>query len=62
MRVVITNLFTAECELTGKETECVELHLNESQKRPPAIIAAGELLKFIRFTKTQEEKQESAKN
>lgn len=60
MRIVIKNLVTAECELTGKNTECVEVCLDESRKQPPAIIAAGELLKLIRFTKTQEQKQETA--
>lgn len=57
--VVITDLLpAAECELTGKSAvECVRVRLDEST--PEAVIATKELLRILRFRKTQQEKMDS---
>ena len=56
MRVLITDLFTGECELTGKkDAECVRVKLDETA--PDAVIAIQELLRLLRFQKRQNDKQ-----
>ncbi len=59
MRIIISDLLTAVCELSGKETECVEVQLTETKSSTPAIVATGELLKLVRFSKVQEEKSKT---
>ena len=55
MNVVIHDLVTAECELSGKaNVECVRVTLDE--KTPEAIISTAEFVKFLRFKKKQESK------
>ncbi len=56
MRIVISDLLNAQCELSGKESECVEIQLSDGKPTTPAVVATGELLKLVRFTKAQEEK------
>lgn len=57
MRVVISDLFIGDCELTGKsETECVRVQLGEAS--PESVIATKELLRVLRFHKTQQSKLE----
>ncbi len=56
MRVVITELTTGTCELSGKtETEVVRVQLDENS--PPAVIATSSLIKLLRFKQTQQAKQ-----
>ncbi len=52
MRVVITDLLTAECELTGKaNVECVRVQLDEST--PEMVIQPNEMIRLLRFKKKQ---------
>ena len=56
MRAVITDLFTGECELTGKSgAECVRVQLDDAA--PEAVIATSELIRLLRFQKKQHDKQ-----
>ena len=56
MKVLITDLFTGECELTGKnDVECVRVQLDEAA--PVAVIATSELVRLLRFSKKQHDKQ-----
>lgn len=61
MRVLITDLFMGECELTGKtDAECVRVKLDEAA--PEAVLATSELIRLLRFQKKQHDKQaESSK-
>ena len=60
MRVLITDLFTSECELTGKsDAECVRVVLGEQS--PEAVIATSELIRLLRFTKRQHDKSGAVK-
>lgn len=55
MRVLITDLFTGDCELTGKcDAECVRVVLDEAA--PEAVIATSELIRLLRFQKKQHDK------
>lgn len=59
MRVVISDLFIGECELTGKsEIECVRVQFDDSS--PEAVIATTELFRLLRFQRKQKEKQDKA--
>jgi hypothetical protein len=61
MRVVISDLFIGECELTGKsETECVRVQFDDSS--PEAVVATTELFRLLRFQRKQKEKQDKAKS
>ena len=54
MRVVVSDLFVGDCELTQKsgcEVACVQL-----DGQPETVIAASELIRWLRFTKKQLEK------
>lgn len=60
MRVLITDLLTTECELTGKcDVECVRVVLDEES--PEAVIATSELIRLLRFRKKQCDKAEASK-
>ena len=53
MRVVISDLLTGECELTGRSNvEVVRVQLDEAT--PEVLIAAKELVKLLRLKKRQE--------
>ncbi len=55
MNVVIHDLVSGECELSGKaNVECVRVTLDE--KTPEAIISTAEFVKFLRFKNKQESK------
>ncbi len=61
MRVLITDLLTTECELTGKsDAECVRVVLDEES--PEAVIATSELIRLLRFRKKQCDKVEASRN
>ena len=60
MRVLITDLLTTECELTGKsDAECVRVVLDEES--PEAVIATSELIRLLRFRKKQCDKVEASR-
>ncbi len=60
MNIVITDLLTSECELTGKsDAECVRVVLDEDS--PEAVIATSELIRLLRFHKKQHDKAEAAR-
>lgn len=60
MRVVISDLATGECELTGKsDVECVRVMLDEAS--PEAVIATSELIRLLRFQKKQHDKAEAVR-
>lgn len=53
MRVVITDLLIAECDLSGKSgVECVRVQLDENT--PEVTITPAELAKQLRLKKKQE--------
>ena len=53
MRVVITDLLTGDCELTGRSNvEVVRVQLDEAT--PEVLISAKELVKLLRLKKRQE--------
>ncbi len=53
MRVVITDLVTGTCDLTGKENvECVKVHLDDSPTEVHCVPA--ELIKLLRLRKKQD--------
>lgn len=55
IKVVITDLVpSSECELTGKTGECVRVQLDPTT--PEAVIGTKELLRILRFRKTQQNK------
>lgn len=55
MNVVIHDLVSGECELSGKaNVECVRVTLDE--KTPEAVISTAEFVKLLRFKKKQESK------
>ena len=57
MNVVIHDLVSGECELSGKaNVECVRVSFDE--KTPEAIISTAEFVKLLRFKKKQEEKKD----
>jgi hypothetical protein len=59
MHVVITDLFTGDCEFTGKSNvECVRVQFDESE--PEAVIACNQLVRVLRFRKTLLTKQSPA--
>lgn len=52
MKVVITDFLIADCELCGKSgVECVKATLDP--QTPEAVISTAELVKVLRFQKTQ---------
>ena len=54
MRVVITDLLTSSCELSGKsDVECIRVQLDEST--PEMVVMPAELLRLLRFKKKQQE-------
>lgn len=56
MKVVITDFLVADCEFSGKSgAECVRAFLDDVT--PEAVISTAELIKWLRFKKKQEEKQ-----
>lgn len=58
IHVVITDLVpSSECELTGKTGECVRVRLDPTT--PEAVIGTKELLRILRFRKTQQDKLDS---
>ena len=58
MKIVITELFTGECELTGKkETECCRVKLDEAA--PEAVVATSELFRLLRFHVKQVQKKQA---
>ena len=58
INVVITDLMpSSECELTGKTGECVRVQLDPTT--PEAVIGTKELLRILRFRKTQQNKIDS---
>lgn len=60
LRVVISDLLVAECELTGKtETECVRVQFDDES--PDAVIATTELFRLLRFQRKQMEKRQQAR-
>ena len=60
MKIVITDLFTGECELTGKnDAECVRVVLDEES--PESVIATSELIRLLRFRKKQCDKVEASR-
>ena len=60
MKVVISDFLTAECEFSGKsDAECVSVCLDDAT--PEAVISTAELIKWLRFKKKQEEKQQDNK-
>ena len=55
MNVVIHDLVSGECELSGKSNvECVRVTLDEGT--PEAVISTAEFVKFLRFKKKQASK------
>ncbi len=55
MNVVIHDLVSGECELSGKSNvECVRVTLDE--KTPEAVISTAEFVKLLRFKKKQASK------
>lgn len=56
LHVIITDLIpSGDCELTGKTgIECARVRLDEAT--PEAVIATKELLRILRFRKTQQTK------
>lgn len=58
MRVLITELFTGECELTGKkDIEVVRVKLDEAA--PEAVVATSELFRLLRFHVKQIQKKQA---
>lgn len=59
LHVVITDLLpSGDCELTGKTgVECARVRLDSTT--PEAVIATKELLRILRFRKSQQEKIDS---
>jgi hypothetical protein len=58
MRVLITDLFTGECELTGKkDAECVRVKLDDAA--PEAVVATSELFRLLRFHVKQVQKKQA---
>ncbi len=58
LEILITDLETSsECELTGKVGECVRVRLDP--KTPEAVIGTKELLRLLRFRKSQQNKIDS---
>lgn len=58
INVVITDLVpSSECELTGKTGECVRVRLDPTT--PEAVIGTKELLRLLRFRKSQQNKIDS---
>lgn len=59
LQVIITDLLpSGDCELTGKSgVECARVRLDGTT--PEAVIATKELLRIIRFRKSQQEKIDS---
>ena len=61
MNVVIHDLVSGECELSGKaNVECVRVTFDE--KTPEAIISTAEFVKLLRFKKKQEENKDSPRS
>ncbi len=59
INVVISDLVpSSECELTGKTGECVGVKLDPNS--PEAVIGMKELLRLLRFRKTQQDKLDVA--
>ena len=59
MNVVIHDLVSGECELSGKtNVECVRVSFDE--KTPEAIISTAEFVKLLRFKKKQASKGDAA--
>ena len=59
LEILITDLeLSSECELTGKVGECVHVQLDPTT--PEAVIGTKELLRILRFRKTQQNKIDSA--
>ena len=59
LNIVITDLEpSSECELTGKTGECVRVQLDPTT--PEAVISTKELLRLLRFRKTQQNKIDSS--
>lgn len=56
LHVVITDLLpSCSCELTGKsDVECVRVRLDDTT--PEAVIGTKELLRLLRFRKSQQNK------
>ena len=55
MNVVIHDLVSGECELSGKSNvECVRVTFDE--KTPEAVISTAEFVKLLRFKKKQASK------
>lgn len=53
MRVVITDLVTGTCDLTGKsDTECVKVLFDDST--PEVVCVPAELIKLLRLKKKQD--------
>ena len=53
MRVIITNLLTANCDVSGKtNVECVLVQLDDNT--PEVTITPAELVKLLRLKKKQE--------
>jgi hypothetical protein len=53
MRVVITDLVTGTCDLTGKkDTECLKVVFDDSM--PEVICVPAELIKLLRLRKKQD--------
>ena len=53
MRVVITDLVTADCDVSGKTgVECVSVQLDADT--PAVCVTPAELLKLLRLKKKQE--------
>ena len=58
LEILITDLEpSSECELTGKVGECVRVQLDPTT--PEAVIGTKELLRILRFRKTQQNKIDS---
>jgi len=52
MRVVITDLLTGDCELTGRSgVECVRVQMDEAT--PEIVMLPSELVRLLRFKKKQ---------
>ena len=55
IRVIITDVFTGECEMTGKpDGECFRVQLEEGV--PEAVIGTAEFIRVLRFKRRQAEK------
>jgi hypothetical protein len=53
MRVVITDLVTGTCDLTGKsDTECVKMSFDDAT--PEVVCVPAELIKLLRLRKKQD--------